>query len=151
MAGPSKTGGKTRTTSAHGPTAAKRPFKASTSAPPKSSKPTAATTLVASKPKPTTSSSTSFLKSPTPATSSSSTPYNHKRKLEDPLAPKPEEPEKRVVVNSILNAPEEIDFPRGGGTNLTQVEVREAQLEGRNEAQAEDDVSLFFMDSLEEG
>lgn len=145
MAGPSKTGGKTRTTSAHGPTAAKKPFKASTAATPKPTRPTAAaSTPVASKPKPTTSSSTSFLKAPTPATSSSSTPYNHKRKLEDPLAPKPEEPEKRVVVNSILNAPEEIDFPRGGGTNLTQVEVREAQLEGRNEAQAEDDVSLFF-------
>ncbi|KAM0789071.1 hypothetical protein ACM66B_003134 [Microbotryomycetes sp. NB124-2] len=34
----------------------------------------------------------------------------------------------------LLSAPEAIDFPRGGGTSLTQAEVREQQLAGRNEA-----------------
>lgn len=43
-------------------------------------------------------------------------------------------PDKVEIKSSLLNAPEEIDFPRGGGTGLTQVEVREAQLEGENEA-----------------
>lgn len=43
--------------------------------------------------------------------------------------------------SKLLNTPDEIDFPRGGGTNLTQVEVREAQLEGLREAQ-DDDIDM---------
>jgi rRNA biogenesis protein RRP5 len=109
-------GGKTRTTSAHAPISSKKAFKA-----PDNKKPLAA------KPRPTTSSASTS----TPATGT-------KRKAEDdrPAAEKP------AVASSLLNAPEEIDFPRGGGTNLTQVEVREAQLEGEKEARDEENVSI---------
>ncbi|GAA5993423.1 hypothetical protein JCM5350_006876 [Sporobolomyces pararoseus] len=104
--------GKTRTSSAHGPTTAKKPFKAS--------------------------GSTSTLKPPPRSNSSSYKPRDstanggaadRKRK-----APEDEQEKPEVVKSSLLNAPEEIDFPRGGGSGLTQVEVREAQLEGENEA-----------------
>lgn len=121
-------GGKTRTTSAHGPTAAKKSFKA-----PTTSKP------FPSKPRPSGAA---------PPSTSSSTPagsWGTKRKADEE---KEEEPEKRVVANSLLNAPEEIDFPRGGGTNLTQVEVYEAQLEGDKEARDEDAVSIDFLDAV---
>jgi hypothetical protein len=40
---------------------------------------------------------------------------------------------------------EETDFPRGGGTSLTALEVKQTRDEGRREAEAEDraDVSFF--------
>jgi rRNA biogenesis protein RRP5 len=115
--------GKTRATSAHGPSAAKKAYKA----PSGPVKPSAATAT-----KPTR---------PFAAVTSSATPFTHKRKAEEGSEKKVEEPEKRQVVSALLNTPEEIDFPRGGGTNLTQVEVREAQLEGEKEANAEEKVS----------
>lgn len=118
-------GGKTRTTSAHGPAAAKKPFKAA-----------AASKPFPSKPRPSGAAPPTATSSSTPAGS-----WGTKRKADEE---KEEEPEKRVVANSLLNAPEEIDFPRGGGTNLTQVEVYEAQLEGDKEARDEDAVSVVF-------
>ncbi|GAA5875823.1 hypothetical protein JCM1840_003525 [Sporobolomyces johnsonii] len=106
--------GKTRTSSAHGPAASKKPIKA----PPASSlKRTSASAPSASKSRTASSASTAPAAAP-----------ERKRKAPE------DEPEKAVVKSSLLNAPEEIDFPRGGGTGLTQVEVREAQLEGENEA-----------------
>ncbi|GAA5925984.1 hypothetical protein JCM3775_005168 [Rhodotorula graminis] len=117
--------GKTRTSQAHGPATAKKPFKRDTA--------TA---------KPASSRSTTDRSGPykpradaAPAASASGSnrdPVDRKRKLDD-------EPDKAVVRNSLLNAPEEIDFPRGGGSGLTQVEVREAQLEGEHEANATED------------
>ncbi|EGU12983.1 U3 snoRNP-associated protein Rrp5 [Rhodotorula toruloides ATCC 204091] len=104
--------GKTRTTQAHGPRAASRPFKApSSSQPPRRT----ASTTQSSKP---------------------ALAGGKKRTREG----REDEPEKAVVTQSslsLLNQPDEIDFPRGGGTGLTQREVREAQLEG--EAEAMDD------------
>ncbi|KAK4705134.1 rRNA biogenesis protein RRP5, partial [Phenoliferia sp. Uapishka_3] len=126
--------GKTRTTSAHGPTAGKKAFKATTTP----SKPSSAAATAYKKP---------YVKTPRPSGApvvegkpafekETKTQYEErkKRKAEEDAR----EPEKPKVVNSVLNAPEEIDFPRGGGTNLTQVEVREAQLEGEREAMDED-------------
>ncbi|KAM0751109.1 hypothetical protein T439DRAFT_301042 [Meredithblackwellia eburnea MCA 4105] len=110
--------GKVRTTNAHGPTAAKKAVKAPNSA------------------KPTTTTISTAKKLPTSISKPSQTPKGtqpRKRKADE------EEPEKPQVVNSLLNAPEEIDFPRGGGTTLTQIEVREAQLEGEKEAQDEEE------------
>ncbi|GAA6018426.1 hypothetical protein JCM11491_006993 [Sporobolomyces phaffii] len=104
--------GKTRTSSAHGPTAAKKPFKAAQAS---------GSTL---KPRAHQSSAAAHSKG-----SGERGSAERKRKA----APE-DEPEAVVVKSSLLNAPEEIDFPRGGGTGLTQVEVREAQLEGENEA-----------------
>ena len=131
--------GKTRTTSAHGPAAAKKAFKAA----PSSKAPT-------SKPRPAPSSSSAPSKKPyvksagapvvegKPAFAKESKQEyeaRKKRKAEEDAR----EPEKPKVVNSLLNAPEEIDFPRGGGSGLTQVEVKEAMLEGQKEA--DDEVS----------
>ncbi|GAA5904744.1 Rrp5p [Sporobolomyces salmoneus] len=101
--------GKTRTSSAHGPTTAKKPFKATASS-------------STSKPPPR------FNKSRDSAAATGESHGDRKRKTPE------DEPEKVEVKSSLLNAPEEIDFPRGGGSGLTQVEVREAQLEGENEA-----------------
>lgn len=113
--------GKTRTSSAHGPTSAKKPFKATNS-------------TSTSKPPPRSNSSTFKPRE----SNSAGGAVDRKRKAPE------DEPEKQEVKSSLLNAPEEIDFPRGGGSGLTQVEVREAQLEGENEAMEEgneDDVS----------
>ncbi|BGP31459.1 rRNA bioproteinsis protein rrp5 [Rhodotorula toruloides] len=101
--------GKTRTTQAHGPRAASKPLKA-----PSSSQP------------PRRTASTTQSSKPAPA-------GGKKRTREE----REDEPEKAVVTQSslsLLNQPDEIDFPRGGGTGLTQREVREAQLEGEAEA-----------------
>lgn len=118
---------KTRTSSAHGPSSVKSAYKAKTVSTPAGKKPY----TPASKSANSTKSSTE----------SSSIPRS-KRKADDDAAPASAE-EKPAVVKSLLNAPEEIDFPRGGGTTLTQVEVYEAQLEGDNEARAEEQVSPF--------
>ncbi|GAA5941768.1 Rrp5p [Sporobolomyces koalae] len=102
--------GKTRTSSAHGPTVAKKAFKHSATS--------AAKPPARSGSKPAASADKSFTS-------------DRKRKADDEAGGEPEQPR---VQSSLLNAPEEIDFPRGGGTGLTQVEVREAQIEGENEA-----------------
>lgn len=117
--------GKTRTSQAHGPAIAKKPFKRDTAtAKPASSR----NTPDRSTPyKPRADAAPGAQ-----ASGSNRDPVERKRKLDD-------EPEKAVVRNSLLNAPEEIDFPRGGGSGLTQVEVREAQLEGEHEAKATED------------
>ncbi|BGP47503.1 rRNA bioproteinsis protein rrp5 [Rhodotorula kratochvilovae] len=107
--------GKTRTSQAHGPQAAKKPFKRDPAANPRTATAAAARGGAHAA-----------------ASGSNRDPVDRKRKAED-------EPEKATVRNSLLNAPEEIDFPRGGGSGLTQVEVREAQLEGENEAKAAQD------------
>ncbi|BGP24084.1 U3 snoRNP-associated protein Rrp5 [Rhodotorula toruloides] len=102
--------GKTRTTQSHGPRAASKPFKAASSSHPPSRR--TASTAASSKPAPA---------------------GGKKRTREE----REDEPEKAVVTKSslsLLNQPDEIDFPRGGGTGLTQREVKEAQLEGENEA-----------------
>ena len=108
---------KTRTSSAHGPAASKSAYKAKTVSTPAGKKP------YTSKPPPPKAAADA---------SASSRP---KRKADDDEEPRA----KPAVVASLLNAPEEIDFPRGGGTNLTQVEVYEAQLEGDNEARKEEE------------
>ncbi|GAA5859805.1 hypothetical protein JCM8547_007035 [Rhodosporidiobolus lusitaniae] len=105
--------GKTRTSSAHGPTASKKPFKHD-----KNDR---------SRSQPSTSSRD--------GKSAPASGANGERKRKAPE----DEPEKAQVKSSLLNAPEEIDFPRGGGTGLTQAEVREAQLEGEHEARAAED------------
>lgn len=109
--------GKTRTSTAHGPTAAKKPFKHDKSA--------ARTPHTAS----SNSRDGPARSAPSGAAGAARGAADRKRKADD-------EPEKAVVRSSLLNAPDEIDFPRGGGTALTQAEVREAQLEGENEAKA---------------
>ncbi len=114
---------KTRTSSAHGPASAKSAYKAKTVSTPAGKKP------YTSKPPPPKAAADA---------SGSSRP---KRKADDDEEERP----KPAPVASLLNAPEEIDFPRGGGTSLTQVEVYEAQLEGDNEARKEEeDVSNSF-------
>ncbi|GAA5841896.1 hypothetical protein JCM11251_005414 [Rhodosporidiobolus azoricus] len=112
--------GKTRTSSAHGPTTNKKPFKHD-----KAAKPAASTGR-------RTASSKG-----TPASGSNARDDGAERKKRA----REDEPEKAVVAQatSLLNHPEEIDFVRGGGSGLTQAEVREAQLEGENEAKAEAD------------
>lgn len=124
--------GKTRTNPAHGPQAAKKAFKAD-----KTQLKSAAAGRTASDRKPAGAARTgSSAAGPNRTSAGAGGPADRKRKAED-------EPEKAVVKTSLLNAPEEIDFPRGGGTTLTQVEVREAQLEGAREAEQEGaDVSL---------
>ncbi|GAA5947174.1 hypothetical protein JCM10213_001449 [Rhodosporidiobolus nylandii] len=113
--------GKTRTSAAHGPTAAKKPFKHDKGA----------------KAAPSTRGNRDGGdrkdrgKGAAPASGANDAAIKKR--------PREDEPEKAVVRSSLLNAPEEIDFPRGGGTGLTQVEVREAQLEGEREAKAEED------------
>jgi rRNA biogenesis protein RRP5 len=119
--------GKTRTTSAHGPTSAKKPFKQDKSKQPPSFNSTSAPS----------SSARTFKPRPDDGKTPAERYEERKRKAE-------EEPEKAQVKSSLLNAPEEIDFPRGGGSGLTQVEVREAQLEGEKEARDEDDAVRFF-------
>ncbi|SCV70668.1 BQ2448_3430 [Microbotryum intermedium] len=56
-------------------------------------------------------------------------------------------PSTTTLTTSLLTQPDEIDFVRGGGTNLTQVEVKEAQLEGIHDA--EQDTNLD--DSMPDG
>lgn len=122
--------GKTRTTAAHGPTTAKKPFKQDKSKQPPSSSsanPAAASSSASSRP---------FKPRPDDGKTPAERYEERKRKAE-------EEPEKTQVKSSLLNAPEEIDFPRGGGSGLTQVEVREAQLEGEKEARDEEDAVRF--------
>lgn len=41
---------------------------------------------------------------------------------------------------------EETDFPRGGGTSLTALEVKQTRAEGRREAEAEDRAEVSFSD-----
>lgn len=118
--------GKTRTSQAHGPATAKKPIKRDTAtAKPPSSRSTTDRSGPPYKPRGDAAPAAS-------ASGSNRDPVDRKRKLDD-------EPDKAVVRNSLLNAPEEIDFPRGGGSGLTQVEVREAQLEGEQEAKATED------------
>jgi rRNA biogenesis protein RRP5 len=139
MAKPST--GKTRTTTAHGPTASKKAFKAGPTVKPKPSSSSSAPT-----PTPREGKTVRTFPSATAAAAfkpSTTTPSYGKRKADEGAAAGKEEPEKARVPSTLLNTPEEIDFPRGGGTNLTQVEVREAQLEGEKEArdeQAEEDL-----------
>jgi rRNA biogenesis protein RRP5 len=67
------------------------------------------------------------------------------RRTEDGTQPKPTtEPRPMPTFVSTLKA-EETDFPRGGGTSLTALEVKQTRDEGRREAEAEDraDVSPF--------
>ncbi|GAA5986306.1 hypothetical protein JCM10908_003698 [Rhodotorula pacifica] len=121
--------GKTRTTPAHGPQAAKKPFKADKT----QLKSAAAAGRTSSERKLYGAARTpgaGASRSATAGGAGAGGAADRKRKAED-------EPEKAVVKTSLLNAPEEIDFPRGGGTTLTQVEVREAQLEGAREAEQE--------------
>ncbi|KAL8286763.1 hypothetical protein RQP46_004291 [Phenoliferia psychrophenolica] len=131
--------GKTRTTSAHGPASAKKAFKAApSSSKPSSAKPTPSSASASAPPKkPYVKSSGAPVVAGKPAFEKESKQEyeaRKKRKAEEDAR----EPEKPKVTNSLLNAPEEIDFPRGGGTGLTQVEVYEAQLEGQKEAMEED-------------
>jgi len=112
---------KTRTSSAHGPASAKSAYKANPTATPAGKKPHSAKPT-ATKPK---------------HDADKSAAARPKRKADDDEDDKPKD--KPAPVASLLNAPEEIDFPRGGGTNLTQVEVYEAQLEGDNEARKEEE------------
>lgn len=118
--------GKTRTSSSHAPL--KKLYKASAT----EKKPYPSKSA-----RPTTSAAAASSAKPAAATS------GYKRKAEDDSSATTSNlvQEKPAVARSILNAPEEIDFPRGGGTNLTQVEVREAQLEGEKEARDEEAVS----------
>lgn len=122
--------GKTRTTTAHGPTAAKKVYKAPAAT-------SGAKKPYSTKPYPSKGGPAAPRAAPGTAEAKSQAEVRRKRKAEEEA----HEPEKPKVVNSLLNAPEEIDFPRGGGTNLTQVEVREAQLEGEKEAMDEEAVS----------
>lgn len=124
-------GGKTRTTSAHGPTSAKKPYKATDSKKPTGSSRPAAAASSSSSSKPAARAAPGGLK--------------RKADGEDKGTASTSVEEKRPVVSSILNTPEEIDFPRGGGTNLTQVEVYEAQLEGEKEARDEEAVRGPFV------
>ncbi|GAA6020638.1 hypothetical protein JCM10207_007806 [Rhodosporidiobolus poonsookiae] len=110
--------GKTRTTAAHGPTAGKKPFKHDKSA---------------SKQRPSSNFTSRTSNGDSKPTGANADALPRKRKAQE------DEPDKAVVRSSLLNAPEEIDFVRGGGTALTQAEVREAQLEGEQEAKAEED------------
>jgi rRNA biogenesis protein RRP5 len=67
------------------------------------------------------------------------------RRTEDGSQPKlTTEPRPMPTFVSTLKA-EETDFPRGGGTSLTALEVKQTRDEGRREAEAEDraDVSFF--------
>lgn len=144
----SQSTGKTRTSSAHAPVSSKKVYKSSSTS--ASTSKSAATTAAAtakgtkkSSSKPT--ATTTKPRSAFAAVTSSATVFTHKRKApaadegEAGTGTNKEEPEKRHVMSTLLNAPEEIDFPRGGGTTLTQVEVREAQLEGEKEARDEDE------------
>ena len=113
-------GGKTRNAPAHGPLAAKKAFKAGSTINP---------------------TKRAGFAAPPPGSPAA---FTNKRKADESVL-KPEEPEKARVPSTLLNTPEEIDFPRGGGTNLTQVEVREAQLEGEKEARDEDEVRTLLL------
>lgn len=53
-----------------------------------------------------------------------------------PAKPAAAEPRPAPAFVSTLQA-EETDFPRGGGTNLTALEVKQTRAEGRREAEAE--------------
>ncbi|GAA6036062.1 hypothetical protein JCM8097_006594 [Rhodosporidiobolus ruineniae] len=112
--------GKTRTSSKHGPTSSKKNFKQDKH----DHKHSAAAA----------SSRSAKDKGVTTTGSGANTTASAERKR-----PREDEPDKATVRSTLLNAPEEIDFPRGGGTGLTQVEVREAQLEGEKEAKDEED------------
>lgn len=137
MSSAGKASAKTRTTAAHGPTQVKKVYKAST------------TTAKAG----TTTTATTTARATAVATTTTATAFSHKRKAGHDAAStatttnddRTAEPDKRNVVSTLLNTPEEIDFPRGGGTNLTQVEVHEAQLEGEKEAREEENVSSLYV------
>lgn len=116
-------GGKTRTSAAHGKNTLKKPaFNPTTSFSSKDS-------LTKSQSRPSASTGTI-------AGSITTT----KRKAESSTN-EGKDFERDTISSSILNTPDEIDFPRGGGTNLTQIEVREAQLEGEQEAMADAEVN----------
>lgn len=72
-----------------------------------------------------------------------SKPRNRDREEGDKPA-KAAEPRPTPSFVSTLRA-EETDFPRGGGTSLTALEVKQTRDEGRREAEAENkaEVSLF--------
>lgn len=111
---------KTRTTSAHGPIKAKNNFKATTNFNPR--KPSATSTSTAGKP---------F--KPTSTTATTDSPRGKKRPATE------DEPAAVPTTATLLSATEEIDFPRGGGTGLTQSEVKEARLEGELEFNADEE------------
>lgn len=127
---------KTRTSTAHGPASTKSAYKAKASSTPGGKKFTPAASSKPSSSKPSSGK---------PFDKSSSRP---KRKADEEAVAEAKPTERPAVVASILNAPEEIDFPRGGGTTLTQVEVYEAQLEGDNEARKEEQVSRSLVDRV---
>ena len=67
------------------------------------------------------------------------------RRTEDGAQPKPTtEPRPMPTFVSTLKA-EETDFPRGGGTSLTALEVKQTRDEGRREAEAEDRADVSFL------
>jgi hypothetical protein len=71
------------------------------------------------------------------------------RRTEDGTQPKPTtEPRPMPTFVSTLKA-EETDFPRGGGTSLTALEVKQTRDEGRREAEAEDRADVRFLISRE--
>ena len=78
-------------------------------------------------------------KKPRPSTTSDAGPSSFK--------PKHEEPRPTPSFVSTLKD-EETDFPRGGGTSLTALEVKQTRAEGRREAEteAEQDVSGTGLD-----
>ena len=66
------------------------------------------------------------------------------RRTEDGQTAKPAaEPRAMPTFVSTLKA-EETDFPRGGGTSLTALEVKQTRDEGRREAEAEDRADVSF-------
>ena len=70
------------------------------------------------------------------------------RRTEDGYQPKPAvEPRAMPTFVSTLKA-EETDFPRGGGTSLTALEVKQTRDEGRREAEAEDRADVSWLDLM---
>jgi rRNA biogenesis protein RRP5 len=59
------------------------------------------------------------------------------------------EPRAMPTFVSTLKA-EETDFPRGGGTSLTALEVKQTRDEGRREAEAEDRADVSFVSHVDE-
>ncbi|KAK4046291.1 rRNA biogenesis protein rrp5 [Microbotryomycetes sp. JL201] len=106
--------GKTRTSSSHGPTQAKRQAKHDGAA--------------LANAKSTRSAKPSADKREPPRNSSHA--QGSKRSADEVISTASAQPSRLLI------APEAIDFPRGGGTSLTQAEVREQQLAGRQEAAA---------------
>ncbi|KAK4057764.1 rRNA biogenesis protein rrp5 [Microbotryomycetes sp. JL221] len=111
-----KHGGKTRTSSSHGPIQAKRQSKHDAAA------------LVSKQ-------ATKSRSAPSSTSATTSGMTNKRRSMQDDGNTNEDKASTRASTR-LLNAPDDIDFPRGGGTSLTQAEVREQQLAGQREAVA---------------